>query len=271
MSSDWKENRMNQNHSRARALLIVSVFALIVLFVCGGGIGIALNASENILPGDPWFGARRFKDALGIAFARDATTRADAQLTTVAHRLNDFALRAGTQHELVAFTTLDDAINAALVAIADLPVDDRAMMLMQLTGTMEVERDVVVQTGLARDAQFLVRFDAKISAVRAARAEPELAPERLRRIAIALPAAADASPSVSVAPRAVPPPTGFKHSFPIDGAHSKIECEKCHRKNVYAGTPRDCVTCHHDIHKPTLGQQCATCHTTNVWKPINKK
>ncbi|MBI5650511.1 MAG: hypothetical protein HZC40_08730 [Chloroflexi bacterium] len=262
---------MNQNHPRARAFLIVGAFVLIVLFVCSGGIILATNASENFLPGDPWFSARQFKDALRVAFARDAATRATMQMATVAYRLNDFAIRAGTQHELVAFATLDDAINIALVALADVPADERAVMLAQLAGAMDVERDVIAQSGLARDAQFLARFDAKIIALRSASAETDLAPERLRRIAVALPALADSSPIVMVAPRIVPPPTGFNHAFPIDGAHAKIECEKCHRKNVYAGTPRDCVACHRDIHKPTLGQQCATCHTTNAWKPVKKK
>ena len=267
---------MIQNYARPRALLLGISFAIIFLFVCGGGIIVVSQAVENTLPGDLWFGVRQFEERVRVSLARDAVTRAEWRITIITWRLNDLAARAGTRHELVAFSSLDDEVNAALLTIVELPADERAAPIHQVVMLMRGGRELLAKTGLARDPTFLARFDEKVAAMQTASEYAAIAPERLRQVALSLPLpalAVEADPSATtvVAPRAVPPPTGFKHSFPIDGAHAKIECEKCHVNAKYAGTPRDCVACHRDPHNPTLGRQCAACHTTNVWKPAKKK
>lgn len=267
---------MIQNYVQPRALLLGISFAIIFLFVCGGGIFIVSHAVENTLPGDLWFEVRQFEERVRVSLARDAVTRTEWRMTILTWRLNDLAARAGTRHELIAFSSVDDEINAALVTIAELPADERAAPIRQLVTLMTGARALIVKTGLARDSTFLARFDEKAAAMQAASEYAAIAPERLRQVATslplpALPVTADSSATTVVAPRAVPPPTGFKHSFPIDGAHAKIACEQCHVNAKYAGTPRDCVACHRDPHNPTLGRQCAACHTTNVWKPAKKK
>jgi hypothetical protein len=39
---------------------------------------------------------------------------------------------------------------------------------------------------------------------------------------------------------------GFNHAsvFPLVGTHATLDCQSCHKNNVYRGTPRECVGCH---------------------------
>jgi hypothetical protein len=39
---------------------------------------------------------------------------------------------------------------------------------------------------------------------------------------------------------------GFNHSsvFPLVGSHTTLDCQSCHKSNVFRGTPRECVGCH---------------------------
>lgn len=67
----------------------------------------------------------------------------------------------------------------------------------------------------------------------------------------------------------------FKTGFALEGAHATVECESCHTKGVFEGTPHQCVNCHmeggaigatskHTRHIPTM-DTCEDCHTTDEW------
>ena len=69
----------------------------------------------------------------------------------------------------------------------------------------------------------------------------------------------------------------FDHAttnFALHGAHTKIECAKCHAPppgvgaKPYRIASHDCIACHRkdDRHKGSLGPQCADCHTDASWK-----
>ncbi len=68
----------------------------------------------------------------------------------------------------------------------------------------------------------------------------------------------------------------FDHNltrFPLERAHAKVECERCHKpqnlgetdqcRNAvkYTGLEPQCFGCHTDIHQGELGKDCAKCHT----------
>lgn len=57
--------------------------------------------------------------------------------------------------------------------------------------------------------------------------------------------------------------------FPLTGAHTELECVRCHVAEQYIGTPADCVGCHAepDLHAGLLGTNCANCHMTDAWRP----
>jgi hypothetical protein len=76
-------------------------------------------------------------------------------------------------------------------------------------------------------------------------------------------------------------PASFDHNktrFPLTGAHSQLDCARCHAGGRYTGTPTDCYACHQANYNATSNPnhaaasfptQCQTCHTTSAWKPAS--
>ena len=66
-------------------------------------------------------------------------------------------------------------------------------------------------------------------------------------------------------------PDSFNHghtAFPLQGAHSHLQCDSCHRKGQpWRDTNSTCIGCHRedDRHKGALGEQCEQCHQTTHW------
>lgn len=60
-----------------------------------------------------------------------------------------------------------------------------------------------------------------------------------------------------------------KTKFPLRAKHATAACTNCHINERYAGTPRDCASCHRkdDAHKGHFGAKCETCHREQEWKP----
>jgi len=76
-------------------------------------------------------------------------------------------------------------------------------------------------------------------------------------------------------------PANFDHSqtrFRLTGAHTRVDCLRCHQGGRYAGTPTDCVACHQAEYAGTTNPnhqsagfptQCQACHTTAAWRPAS--
>jgi hypothetical protein len=72
----------------------------------------------------------------------------------------------------------------------------------------------------------------------------------------------------------------FNHDrtgFPLIGAHAREQCDSCHSRGIFKGTPKQCVSCHvkgsqtattskHDKHVPTR-DACSLCHNSFSWAP----
>jgi hypothetical protein len=61
-------------------------------------------------------------------------------------------------------------------------------------------------------------------------------------------------------------------AFPLVGKHAQVACEQCHLGGQYAGTPKDCYSCHwvrsqDDPWRLQIGQDCGQCHSPEGWKP----
>jgi nitrate/TMAO reductase-like tetraheme cytochrome c subunit len=72
-------------------------------------------------------------------------------------------------------------------------------------------------------------------------------------------------------------PKKFDHNkagYKLEGTHATTKCNDCHlakfisdgeikkRKGTYLGLSSDCISCHEDFHKNTLGTDCSKCHNT---------
>jgi hypothetical protein len=70
-----------------------------------------------------------------------------------------------------------------------------------------------------------------------------------------------------------------KAAFKLLGAHQKVECSKCHPKEVKNGKDviklkgigfANCSSCHKDVHKGAFGADCKSCHSVNGFNIINR-
>jgi cytochrome b subunit of formate dehydrogenase len=71
----------------------------------------------------------------------------------------------------------------------------------------------------------------------------------------------------------------FNHrntTFPLDGRHQSVPCERCHARKTRSDTPgrmryagldhRSCTSCHHDPHNDPRAGHCLECHTMQGWR-----
>ena len=68
----------------------------------------------------------------------------------------------------------------------------------------------------------------------------------------------------------------YSHKWPLTGAHRSTSCIKCHKNQVYKGTPTTCYACHKTQYDNTTNPNhrglgyptnCTSCHTTSAFKP----
>lgn len=66
-----------------------------------------------------------------------------------------------------------------------------------------------------------------------------------------------------------------KVAFQLTGAHTQVECAKCHintrTKAQLKSTPQNCNSCHavNDVHQGRLGSDCGSCHSATGWTPAS--
>ncbi|MBX2797334.1 MAG: FAM205/SPATA31 family protein [Myxococcales bacterium] len=53
--------------------------------------------------------------------------------------------------------------------------------------------------------------------------------------------------------------------FGLEGRHSTLRCESCHRAPLEAMQP-ECGECHEDAHTSALGPDCVACHVAQGWR-----
>ncbi|MGD8913163.1 MAG: cytochrome C, partial [Candidatus Thiodiazotropha sp.] len=60
-----------------------------------------------------------------------------------------------------------------------------------------------------------------------------------------------------------------KTDFPLEGKHSEVYCDSCHRTNLkeHKLSPNHCYGCHRgdDIHRGGFGRQCDRCHSSETF------
>lgn len=65
--------------------------------------------------------------------------------------------------------------------------------------------------------------------------------------------------------------------YPLDGAHRKVACERCHQAPAPPGakvaeTGTACFACHRkaDVHEGSFGRRCESCHVTDDWRRVRR-
>ncbi len=68
----------------------------------------------------------------------------------------------------------------------------------------------------------------------------------------------------------VRPHPEFNHNtqtaYPLRGMHEDVQCTACHLKPVFKTAPKDCASCHADLHRGQMGKNCEQCHTVKGWR-----
>jgi hypothetical protein len=59
-----------------------------------------------------------------------------------------------------------------------------------------------------------------------------------------------------------------KTTFALEGAHTRTNCDACHRTGFRAAVPNTCAGCHRDRHAGTLGLHCEGCHNETEWRAV---
>ena len=72
----------------------------------------------------------------------------------------------------------------------------------------------------------------------------------------------------------------FSTGFPLTGGHQNADCDACHTRGVFKGTPRRCAACHATTsrmsgeRKPpnhmTTSDNCESCHSTFAWSQVTR-
>ena len=211
---------------KSRPLLLFGSTALILLLTCAGGMFAANKVVKSALPGDSLFSARQVSESFFISFAPGASARTQSRINIAAYRLNDLMARVGTPNETLALAYFDDAINRALLAIADAPASDRAARLQQLVALTDGAAELLAQVPVSSAPEIVANFGKKAEQIHATSARAEIVLDDLRNLAaisLDLPIAvlAQTSTNGALSPRDIPIPAGFKHSFPLDGARAR--------------------------------------------------
>ncbi|MFQ5766745.1 MAG: cytochrome c3 family protein [Acidobacteriota bacterium] len=76
-------------------------------------------------------------------------------------------------------------------------------------------------------------------------------------------------------------PASFDHaqtSFPLTGAHSRLDCQQCHTGGATGPLPGDCFSCHQQDFETAanpnhsasgFSTSCADCHSSQAWRPAS--
>ena len=278
------------------SIILVSI-GLVLLVAC---TGLAIADKEPISPASPFFPIQRFTEQVRARFIRSDTARAAYYLTIVERRSTDLSKSTGSPAEVEALAALESAIDTAQSAISIAPESDRPVLedkLKLLANQIStILADLTISPSEA--SELLSKVEDKINALRDILAGGQLAVAQ----SSGAPSAGtpledpreDRPLDVPQGPRVLMPlielnfvpdlrlliphgilfPSGSQGAihefFPLEGVHAQIACESCHTNGTFAGTSKDCTSCHADV-KPVVHftGDCASCHTSVSWKDIH--
>jgi ElaB/YqjD/DUF883 family membrane-anchored ribosome-binding protein len=276
-----------------------AIFVLFLIFMLAGmaGLtaGLALYQFAPFQPGQPYYWLQDLAEHSLFAITLEPVAHAHLSLDLLDRRIVDLQKAAGLQAQNDALSALVGALDSTLSAVAQAPEQAGA----ELRARMVSELDRLKQTlgniqsaGVSTTKAFSALVE-KVAALQAIVADPTQPLSLLARSESnsgtdpALPTAATpigmaaatgaqgaqqlakgVSPHMVIFPKGS---IGAMHAFfPLEGKHAALECKACHSEGRYAGTAKDCTTCHKaDAPQNHYPAECNLCHNSDAWKPAN--
>ncbi|HJS28583.1 MAG TPA: cytochrome c3 family protein [Anaerolineales bacterium] len=273
-----------------RKLLIVSSFILVLslLLICTAGL---VLAREHPLPSySLLFPLQDFAENEVLKANSVPARRAEYTLELLEKRIEDLQQAAGTEKELVALDSLDQAIAQTLQTVSDLPDDGGVEARSRLAALAETVLKTLPALSVLQEMtpERFATFSAKVETLHrvvtgkafpgeevgflAERSFDDLGGEA-SPTATAQNAIAESGPA-RVSPHRVPFPPGSPGAvhafFPLSGEHSTIDCSACHTGFQYTGAPTACFACHREV-EPAVHYliECSLCHTPVSWTEVS--
>jgi hypothetical protein len=266
---------------RRPILFILLAFVLAVSATVTLGLGLVLGAPFH--PGQGMFQVQFLAEQALETLTVEPSAQANLYLDLLARRTADLAAADSPEAKNLAFNYLSAQLDDTLAVLAALPETISARIRARFQ-----EELVRIQTAFGADVQtdgLMMDFRVKVTYLQAAAADLNRPLSQLLTSFSAIPEAASQALTGQVAllnqrptPGSIDPPhvvnfpagsVGAMHAFfPLSGKHAAIDCQACHSKGLYAGTPKDCVSCHQAATPPNHYQaDCALCHSTTAWNP----
>ncbi len=255
-------------------------------------LGIALLATGGVLaksgpflPGDWLFSLQHISEQQQARWAGDPNRQVDVHLDLAERRLTNLVSRIGSEHELLALSYLNEAIDQAIQTMAELPPDSLTPFkarLFQVVKKTEAALTLLAVTPQQNPDQ-VIAFSAKLATLKELIGDPQTPMADLltvvdrdlsdQLVEAAQEFAARGDSSQLSNPLAVPFPADSPASqhefFPLLGQHAAIACEDCHANGVYDNTPTSCESCHGGEQPENhFNGDCAACHSSSSWSDV---
>jgi hypothetical protein len=232
------------------------------------------------------FPLQHFAEEKGAHLTFSNTDKAIYFLNLAERRVLDLVLVSGTNDENIALVAMDDAFDRAESAIAAAPESDQQVLINRLADVVNhgVAAIALLKVVPIEDPQGYTNVLAKLSTIRELIQQTKASDrhtlekaEDLLHLPFVMtkdnPALASTDLGMAIDPQLVsfpPGSAGAEHAFfPLIGEHSNLTCVSCHMDGQFAGTPKNCDTCHADVLQGNhYAGECGACHSPLAWSVI---
>ena len=265
-----------------RRFMILAGAVLIVFVLLGIASSAAIAKTGPFMPGTPLFPLQNFSEQVQARLQSPVERQVEAYFLLAERRIENLVTQTGSPHELESLTYLETALDQAVQAWTQLPVETADSLREQIKFLLKASEIAVAQLTVAPSqnpeqvAAFLAKMDTLQTLAATSGSDSSLQISLAESDISNSPAdvSEQASlPEATIDPLSVPFPEGSVASqhafFPLMGQHAQIECEECHIEGVYDGTAAYCEACHASMKpNPHYEGDCAACHSAFSWSEI---
>jgi hypothetical protein len=267
-----------------RKLAIISTLIICLIGLLLFGSGMVLANSHPFRPGSLLFPLQDTAEQLRLNLLKDPASQTELYIQLAVQRLSDLGELAGTSRQDTALQAFNTALDRAIQSLGNIKdAEDQFPRLQTLLDSLARKAEQSLsQLGAAsqEDPVFFSQLLVKVNTLRRMLEEPDalskiiglITPSETASIMVRNPNQPTPTP-MGIAIMFPPGSKGAEHAFyELVGQHADLACEACHVDGRYAGTPTQCMDCHHAV-KPTSHhyplQDCVSCHTPLDWAIVD--